>query len=463
MGSPRWSSSLTSYRPQKTPRRARFKISASIPGQAAFWRDTSPVKGFVGGLGSGKTFAGAVEVLRQPGGSTGMVVAPTYTMMKDAAQTEFFSKICPPEMVAEHNRSEQITILKNHTRILWRSADRPDRLRGPNLGWVWVDEAAYVDHDAWRVIVGRVRKAPGRTWFTTTPNGQNWLYDQILTHGYAVHRAHTRDNPYNLATYAEDLAREYAHDPLYAAQELAGEFVDLTGSKRFPAMLISALTHVKPTATPKGLGTLGGYALPHEARIITSPTPGARYAIGVDCAEGVRGGDDSTAVVVEVSTGEVCAVLAGEYEPQEEHPALVALLARHYNNAPALVERNNHGHAVLAGLRRHNVPLLVGGDGRPGWLTTATSKADAYAQTHRQLLDAEAEGRAILTDARLADQLKGIDRTTLKGPGKGRVTKVDDEAVAFVLACVARARVAHKTPPPPAPQRLHKAHTPAWG
>ena len=50
-----------------------------------------------------------------------------------------------------------------------------------------------------------------------------------------------------------------------------------------------------------------------------------------------------------------------------------------FNGAPALVERNNHGHAVLLWLREFStVQALPGLDGKPGWATTGASKPMAY-------------------------------------------------------------------------------------
>ena len=104
--------------------------------------------------------------------------------------------------------------------------------------------------------------------------------------------------------------------------------------------------------------------LPQELRVYAKPAPSRQYVIGVDCAEGVKGGDDSTAVVLDKLTGMCVAVLAGEYEPTEHHPALITLPGRWYNSAPVLIERNNHGHAVIGSCKRHGVVCCNGVDGR---------------------------------------------------------------------------------------------------
>jgi hypothetical protein len=420
-----------------------FRVSGDIPAQVSFWSDSASVRGYIGGLGSGKTFAGAVEILNMPSGSSGVVVAPTFAMMRDASQRTFF-EICPDEWIHSHNKAEQITVLANGTTIFWRSADKPRSLRGPNLGWMWVDEAAFVTEDAWRVLIGRIRRNPGRSWVTTTPNGHNWLYQWFVTKdlGYAMHHGRTSDNPHNISSYADDLRRQYAGDAAYAAQELDGQFVDLSGSKRFTGPILAAVYGHKlpmawrnPDAVKAGSQT---YTLPATLRVYSEPEPSRQYVIGVDCAEGVKGGDDSSAVVLDKLSGVCVAVLGGEYEPQEHHGALITLLSRWYNAAPVMIERNNHGHAVIGSCKRHGVVCCNGLDGRAGWQTTALSKAQAYGEANAYLLEAERDGAILLHDSRLKEQLASIDRVTLRAPGKGRMTKVDDEAMGWVLAMQAR-------------------------
>jgi len=419
------------------------EVGDQIPAQVAFWTDPSRVRGYIGGVGSGKTFAGAVEVIRQPARTTGIVLAPTYPMLRDASQRSFFD-ICPPQLIKDHNKAENKTELYNGSTILWRTADNPDRLRGPNLSWAWIDEAAFIDEDAFKVTLSRLRVAPANLWVTTTPNGQNWLYRRFVQEqlGYALHYGKTADNPFNVAGFAAELRRQYAGDPAYAAQELDGQFVDLSGSKRFAGPILAEVFDKRPTIAWRYAEAIkaGGraYALPQELRVYAKPAPSRQYVIGVDCAEGVKGGDDSTAVVLDKLTGMCVAVLSGEYEPTEHHPALITLLSRWYNSAPVLIERNNHGHAVIGSCKRHGVVCCNGLDGRPGWQTTALSKSQAYGEANAYLLEAERDGVKLLFDSRLKEQLASIDRVTLKGPGKGRIAKVDDEAMAWVLAMQAR-------------------------
>jgi hypothetical protein len=58
--------------------------------------------------------------------------------------------------------------------VLFRSADEPDRLRGPNLSGAWRDEASLVSVDAFNTLIGRLRESGEQGWLTATftPRGR---------------------------------------------------------------------------------------------------------------------------------------------------------------------------------------------------------------------------------------------------------------------------------------------------
>lgn len=196
--------------------------------QDRFWSDPARFRAFIGGVGSGKTYAGSVEILRQPGGSTGMVVAPTYPMMRDATLKTFVDLARP--LLADFNRSEMRATLTNGTTILFRSSDEPDRLRGPNLGWFWLDEAALMNVETWLIMIGRLREQPGKAWVTSTPRGKNWLYETFTQggEGYTTIRSSTRDNAYLPQEFVKSLEASYTAE--WLRQEVEGEFVDPAGA-----------------------------------------------------------------------------------------------------------------------------------------------------------------------------------------------------------------------------------------
>ena len=113
------------------------------------------------------------------------------------------------------------------------------------------------------------------------------------------------------------------------------------------------------------------------------PEPGREYVIGVDVAEGLPGGDASCAVVLDRESGEQAAELHGRW-PVHAFTRKLDELGRLYNDALVGVERNNHGHTVLALLSsQYAYPTLYShrdydakgaSRSRPGWETNAKTK-----------------------------------------------------------------------------------------
>lgn len=102
--------------------------------------------------------------------------------------------------------------------------------------------------------------------------------------------------------------------------------------------------------------------------------PGWQYIIGADAAGGGTDGDFACAQVIDRKMGLQCAELHGHFPPQEL-ASRVARLAREYNAALIAVERNNHGHAVLAHLTTNLGYSNIYMQGQqPGWLTSVASR-----------------------------------------------------------------------------------------
>ena len=207
--------------------------------QMEFWNSNHKWRAFVGGVGSGKTRAGVVELLRMPPGTNGMIVAPTYKMLADPTM-ETFHEVIPPELIVSHNKTDKKIKLCDGKTILYRSADDPESLRGPNLGWVWMDEAALMEEYAWKIIVGRLRRKPGRAWITTTPKGYDWIWERFEDQpselvpdpqNYHLVRCSSDANVFLPDDYIDALVSTYSG--AFADQEIGGEFTEWGKSKAY--------------------------------------------------------------------------------------------------------------------------------------------------------------------------------------------------------------------------------------
>lgn len=204
--------------------------------QHDFRCSTAMYRGFVGGIGSGKSWVGAYDLaVRARPGRLYMATAPTYPMMRDAT-LRYFLGIARDHLglVSEFKRSEMAVVFSNDAEVLFRSADDPDRLRGPNLSGCWIDEASLCKREVYDVLIGRLRECGESGWLsaTFTPKGRSHWTCEVFGKGAAntalVH-APTRHNPFLPEGFEAQLREQYAG--LLADQELEGLFVDVAGAE----------------------------------------------------------------------------------------------------------------------------------------------------------------------------------------------------------------------------------------
>jgi len=142
-------------------------------------------------------------------------------------------------------------------------------------------------------------------------------------------------------------------------------------------------------------------------RIWKQPEPRKQYVAAVDTSEGV-GGDPGAIVVYERDTGEHVATLHGQF-PVGVLASKANAVGRKYNNALVVVERNNHGHAVLNALvdppasadRKPYPNLFHGPDKRPGWYSTEVTRSAAL----DKLEDAHRNGAWWTPDVRVISEM----------------------------------------------------------
>ena len=104
---------------------------------------------FIGGVGSGKTVAGALKTIRyvlDHPGAVGLVGAPNRTVLRDVTQRtllECFRRVAP-EAIKLHKMSEGHIQLNNGSEILLRSMDDFEHRRGTNywLNCIWMKGSA---------------------------------------------------------------------------------------------------------------------------------------------------------------------------------------------------------------------------------------------------------------------------------------------------------------------------------
>ena len=185
-------------------------------------------------------------------GRIGVIGAPTYPMLRDATQTSLFEVLEVNRIPFTHAKSENlVTFEETGSRILLRSMEEFERLRGTNIAWFGMDELTYTHEEAWLRLEGRLRDPKARQlcgFAVWTPKGHDWVYRRFLEDSkgrYDVFRAKPFENSHILDTipdYYEKLKHSY--DEKFYQQEVLGEYLNTAGDRAYSAF--EHLANVRP-------------------------------------------------------------------------------------------------------------------------------------------------------------------------------------------------------------------------
>jgi hypothetical protein len=241
-------------------------------------------------------------------------------------------------------------------------------------------------------------------------------------------------------------------DPEKIKQEYPASAVEAfiaTGRNRFqPAWVRSQAAHVREPIPlgdlPEALKSLATRAATgyNQVLIYALPVEGRSYILAADVAEGLEKGDFSPGVVIDAETWEEMACIHGHWEP-DIFGGFLGELGTIYNLALVAVERNNHGHTVLARLKNDRyLNVADGPDDKPGWLSNIKTKP--------QSIDTLAEAlRDVLCFIRTQMALDEIQIYEVKPDGTTGAPEgyFDDMVMAWAIAIsVARRPVQHENP-----------------
>jgi hypothetical protein len=198
-----------------------------------------------------------------------------------------------------------------------------------------------------------------------------------------------------------------------------------SGRPRFPAAWVEAqapYVHpgLPPDRWPEPLRGLPGFTL------YRPPTPGRRTVVAADVGEGKPHSNFSTAVVLDAATREELACLHGRWE-MDVFAGYLYIISRTYA-AEVVVERNNHGHAVLLALRYRGLTPAMGLDGEPGWVTSPAVKplmVDVLAESLR-------DGRLAVHSLATLHEMQ-IYQVTEKGGTEAPTGKTDDRVMSWAI------------------------------
>ena len=165
------------------------KLYEPSPSQGNFINSTARYCLFYGSRGSGKSGAGAQKALKKIMlGESGAVINPDFENFRYSTWPELRQWI-PWGMVVgiQRHRSrdswephQPFTLsFVNGARMYCKGLKNPDSARGPNINWLWYDEAGRDESGmGWRIATASVRVGiRPQAWATATPRPtEHWMY-----------------------------------------------------------------------------------------------------------------------------------------------------------------------------------------------------------------------------------------------------------------------------------------------
>ncbi|HEX8584619.1 MAG TPA: terminase family protein [Allosphingosinicella sp.] len=316
------------------------------------------------------------------------------------------------------------------------SAERPEKLRGPQHHFAWCDEFAKWRclEDAWNNLVMGLRLGERpRAILTTTPRPVPLLKRILALPGCAVTRGRTEENPHLPRDFIAAMREQYAGTRL-ARQELLGELLeDFENALWTRELLETARALVPPHAQhgegnhPKGGGGVSAEDLadpleghgPYPSTSFAGSPPHlamgrngyTRIILGLDPPASTGG--DSCGIVVCAKDSEgtawVLADLTARGLSPEGWARRVAEAAQLYGVDRIVAEKNQGGEMIAAVLRGIDADL-------PVKLVAATKSKAVRAEPIALRFET---GRARLGGRfpELEDQLCALTWTGYQGPG----------------------------------------------
>lgn len=273
---------------------------------------------------------------------------------------------------------------KSHIRAL--TAGNVKLGRGSDIDRLHLSECAFYTHLRKVLLSAKEAMRPGGiVWFESTPNGYNefremWLNAKDPRHGmralfYPWFVDKRRIQQLTDAEAAEILANLSEMEKVLVEsrgitadqvawrrgkiEELGNDFFQEYAEDDESCFITSTVGRFDIAWWKEVLHRLEGSKLDERVDQKTGlvlwedPIPGHEYSIGADPSEGVPRGDFAGAGILDVTdkgNKRQVAELMTRISPGE-FGLLLARLGRRYNNAPVVVERNNHGHATLRAMR----------------------------------------------------------------------------------------------------------------
>ena len=307
----------------------------------------------LGGRGSGKTRSAAewvrAEIESGRRRQIGIIGPTSDTARRDMVEgPSGIMNVCPPWARPSFEPASHRVVWPDGGVAHVFTAEEPNRLRGPNLDALWIDELAAMSNaeEMWDVAQMALRIPgplgdPPRAVVTTTPRAMPLLRAIIAADSTVVTRARTSDNAANLDASTLAYLREKYGGTRFGRQELDAELIDDLDGALWSRGLLDAC-RVKRGSEPR-----------MQRVVVAVDPPGGAGRSNAECGIVVAGiGADRH--------GYVMADLSGRYSPEQW--ARRAVDAFHGYAADRIVAEQNFGGAMVECTIRSidpNVPIRM--------------------------------------------------------------------------------------------------------
>jgi hypothetical protein len=199
--------------------------------------------------------------------------APVYKQAQIAFR--LIGTMLPPHRVRKRQSSGEMiyellyTNGKIRSIIDFRSAERPESLRGDGVHGAVVDEAGYWKREAFISVMTTLTRTRGKLRIISTPKGKNWFFEEWAKGWFPDQRAKNPEyRSYQLPTWLNPTITKDAIETLRRnftdrqfRQEICAEFLD------------------------DGAGVFSNLRAAQTAKLTREPRAGKRYIVGIDWAK----------------------------------------------------------------------------------------------------------------------------------------------------------------------------------
>ena len=162
--------------------------------------------------------------------SISLWVSPYYSMAVKVL-SQIIDAIEDSGIVKEANKSEKIITLVNGSRIYFRSAEKPETIRGLSVDYGFIDEAQDVSDSAWNKAILPVFTAKGKkVLIAGTPKNKSWFYQYFQrggSEGYNSYTAPSSISPFVSTEFLEE--QKQSLPPAIYNQEFMAEWQEGDG------------------------------------------------------------------------------------------------------------------------------------------------------------------------------------------------------------------------------------------